>query len=518
MSKNIFYALCISLIVISSCKSTRIGQAANDDQKIEITFVQVNDVYEIAPLEGGKVGGMAKVATIKKESVAQNPNTFMVIAGDFLSPSVYNSLKHEGKRIRGRQMIESMNVAGMDIAVFGNHEFDIEENELQDRLNESAFQWVSSNSFHQTSNGIKPFERITSTGRELFPETYFLDVKDADGTTARIGFIGINLPFNKAKYVSYTDPLSTAERLFHRIKDSCDAVVALTHQAVEDDSLLAVKLPELAIIIGGHEHDMRHLKVGNVHITKAHANAKSAFIINMGINKKSGEISISPQLRMIDETVTLDSATNVVVQKWMDIGEKNYASLGFDAAKVVREKGEPLDGRETEIRSKPTNLTRIVVSAIEKAAPLAQMAIFNSGSVRVDDIIQMPVTQYDIIRSLPYGGSILEVEMKGSLLLKILNVGRNNVGSGGFLQYSAFVKFDEVQKTWTMNQSPILPEVNYRVAISDFLLTGGEANMGFLTRDNSDIIKIHPQVNDISDPRSDIRLAIIRYLELLGGK
>src|SRR5690606_23797472 len=140
MSKNIFYLFCISLIVISSCKSTRIGQAINNDQQIEITFVQVNDVYEIAPLEGGKEGGMAKVATIKKESVAQNPNTFMVIAGDFLSPSVYNSLKHEGKRIRGRQMIESMNAAGMDIAVFGNHEFDIEENELQDRLNESAFQ------------------------------------------------------------------------------------------------------------------------------------------------------------------------------------------------------------------------------------------------------------------------------------------------------------------------------------------------------------------------------------------
>jgi len=32
-----------------------------------------------------------------------------------------------------------MNAAGMDLVVFGNHEFDIKESELQLRLNESTF-------------------------------------------------------------------------------------------------------------------------------------------------------------------------------------------------------------------------------------------------------------------------------------------------------------------------------------------------------------------------------------------
>jgi len=47
----------------------------------------------------------------------------------------------------------------------------------------------------------------------------------------------------------------------------------------------------------------------------------------------------------------------------------------------------------------------------------------------------------------------------------------------------------------------------------DFLLTGGEANMGFLTKDNPDIVKVYPTITDISDPRSDVRLAIIHYME-----
>jgi len=140
--------------------------------------------------------------------------------------------------------------------------------------------------FTKPKSGISPFEKETSTGKEPFPETYILKVKDADGTTAKIGFIGLTLPFNKAEYVSYTDPLSAAETMYNRIKDSCDAVVAITHQLIQDDSILARKIPGLAMIIGGHEHDMRFKKVGNVYITKAHSNARSAYIISLNINKK----------------------------------------------------------------------------------------------------------------------------------------------------------------------------------------------------------------------------------------
>ena len=106
--------LIAGLFLFSSCSSTQKRAAAKDDGKISFTIVQVNDVYEIAPLDGGKSGGMARVATVKKEYLKENPNTFMVMAGDFLSPSVYNSLKYEGTRIRGKQMVDAMNVAGVD--------------------------------------------------------------------------------------------------------------------------------------------------------------------------------------------------------------------------------------------------------------------------------------------------------------------------------------------------------------------------------------------------------------------
>ncbi len=475
----------------------------------------MNDVYEIAPIEGGKTGGMARVATVKKELLAKNPNTYLVMAGDFLSPSVYNSLTFEGKRIRGKQMVESMNAAGMDYVGFGNHEFDISEAELQSRINESNFEWISTNSFHKTTNGIFPFVKITTNGSKPLPTYIIKTFIDADGTTVNIGFIGINIPFNKATYVSYTDPMAAADSIYHKIKDYCDAVVAITHQLEADDILLAKKIPGLALIMGGHEHDSRYDKVGKVIIAKAHANARSAYIFNLDINKITGDKEVKATLRTIDQSVALDPSTDSIVNKWNDIAEKNYGSLGFDARKIVMQKGEPLDAREELIRRSPTNFSRIIVNAMEEACPDAQVAIVNSGSIRLDDVLQPPVSQYDILRSMPFGGSIMEVDMKGSLLKELLEAGRKNAGIGGFLHYSADIFYDAVNQQWLYKKSPIENETNFRVALTDFLLTGGETKMGFLTKTNPGIIKVYPVITATSDPRSDIRLAIIRYLERL---
>ncbi len=514
---NKFAGLLVVLSVAFSSCSTYKKTTSTDNGKIDVTYVQVNDVYEIAPLSGGKEGGMARVATIKQKYLRQNPNSFLIMAGDFLSPSVYNSLRYEGKAIRGKQMVESMNAAGMNFAVFGNHEFDIKESELQERLNESRFQYISSNTFHKSGNQESHFQLTSPDGkRSEIPETYIQTIRDADGTVARIGYIGLTIPFTKVDYVAYTDPLATAKKLYAQLKDSVDAVVAITHQLIADDKILAKELPGLAVILGGHEHDQRFEKVGKVYITKALANAKSAYIVKLAINKKKHKLKVTPGLEQINESVAIDPTTNAVVEKWVGIAEKSYASSGFDAKKIVLQAGEPLEGREIETRRRPTNLTRLIISAVQFASPGADVAIVNSGSIRVDDVLQMPVSQYDIIRTLPFGGGIREIEMKGSLLQKILDAGEKNKGIGGYLLYNENLHYDSTANNWILSNQPINLQKTYKVALTDFLLTGGESKLDFLKPGNPDIIKI-----DDPEKRSpvlaDIRLAIIKYIESRNG-
>lgn len=508
--KKDFRIFFLIVFITASCSTTKITN--RDNGKLDVTFLQVNDVYEIAPVAGGKEGGMARVATLKKEYLHKNPNTYLIMAGDFLSPSVYNSLQYLGKRIRGKQMVELMTVAGTNLAVFGNHEFDITESELQERINESQFDWVSSNTFHKKGGKIIPFEKQQGSKISPFPDRYIMHLKDADGTTVNLGIIGLTIPYNKADYVSYTDPLQTAKTIYATLKDSCDVIIAITHQAMEDDIKLAREIPGLAAILGGHEHDMRYDKVGNVYITKAHANARSAYVVNLNVNKKKKQTKVTATLKYLNESVPLDSVTNDYVAKWTKIANDNYASLGFDAKKIILSSGEALDGRETEIRSKSTNLSRLITDAMAHACPQANVVLFNAGSIRVDDLLPPPLTQYDILRTLPFGGGIREADMKGKLLIQALNAGLKNKGIGGFLHYSP-IQFNEVNNSWLINGVAIDPLKIYRVAMPDFLFSGKEANLDFLNKDNPLITKVYEAETSVQSLKSDIRLAIVKYLE-----
>ena len=92
-----------------------LAQAGRDT----ICILQLNDVYEIGPLEQGKVGGMARVATIIKQHESRY-QTFVVLAGDFVSPSVIGTTKIDGIRVNGRHMVDIMNKIGVDLVTFGN--------------------------------------------------------------------------------------------------------------------------------------------------------------------------------------------------------------------------------------------------------------------------------------------------------------------------------------------------------------------------------------------------------------
>ncbi|MEM9022155.1 MAG: hypothetical protein AAGB22_00340, partial [Bacteroidota bacterium] len=48
---------------------------------VEFIVLQLNDVYEIAPLENGQAGGMARVATLRNQLLAENPRVITVLSG-----------------------------------------------------------------------------------------------------------------------------------------------------------------------------------------------------------------------------------------------------------------------------------------------------------------------------------------------------------------------------------------------------------------------------------------------------
>lgn len=146
---RIFLVLFITLFIVScntnkktANTSTNKYQFTKDADKTYFTILQLNDVYEIAPTQGGKYGGMARVETVHQDLLKENEQTMLVLAGDFLSPSLIGTMSHNGERVRGKQMVEVMNAMNFDVVAFGNHEFDLSYTHLQARLDESNFEWI----------------------------------------------------------------------------------------------------------------------------------------------------------------------------------------------------------------------------------------------------------------------------------------------------------------------------------------------------------------------------------------
>ncbi len=468
------------------------------DSSVAITLLQLNDVYELTPVSGGAEGGLARVASVRKDYLEQNPNTLMLLAGDLLNPSALSTATVDGERLAGRQMVDVMNEVGLDYATFGNHEFDLNEQAFRKRLSESKFTWFSGNV--SDVNG-QPFPNV--------PRYVVLTMKNGNGDEVRVGLIGVTVASNPAGYVTYRDPIEVAEEQAAELKDKVDILIAVTHLLVEDDVKLVQAVPEIDVVLGGHEHENNEIYRGTdfTPILKADANARSMQVHRLEYNPRIQEVSHTFELRRITSADPDDPEVARRVDRWVEAAFAGFKAQGFDPEHVVTRTTEDLDGRESAIRNRPTRLAALIADGMLKAAGGADLAMFNAGSIRIDDVIPAGnVTEYDVIRTLPFGDAIVGAQMRGDLLKQVLDQGRANVGIGGYLQ-TANVTFTD---RWLIQGEPLDPSRTYSVALLEFLLTGKEFNLSFLTRDN-------PGVSGVT-PHGDIRAAFIAELEAAFGK
>ncbi len=487
-------AVCVfvCLAAVSASDSRRPGGAYSADQAVTITLVHLNDIYEIQPVEGGKSGGPARVATVIERLKAANPAVLTTLGGDYLSPSALGTARVDGQRLAGRQMVDVLNVMGLDWATFGNHEFDVSEAAFRAHLTQARFRIISTN---VTDVNGQPFPGVPTSA--IVPVT-------VGGRTIRLGLIGVVVGSTKAPYVKYRDPIQASQEEVAKLRGQVDAIVALTHLSLSQDTDFVTQVPDIDVVLGGHEHENWLLRRGPrfVPIIKADANVRSLAIVSLTFGAPGARPVVSAQFQVIDHTIPSSAAVEQVAKRWTDIGFEAFRREGFTPEAVVATSTEDLDGRESTVRNRPGRLTDLIVAAIAREANTVDVALFNGGSVRIDDVVPAgPITEYDIIRILPFGGKIVTATFEGALLARVLDTGVNNQGLGGYL-HPLGARWEN--GAWHVAGKPLDPAARYRVALTDFLLTGGEVNMGFLTRTN-------PQVHDVQDLR-DIRRAVIEEL------
>jgi 2',3'-cyclic-nucleotide 2'-phosphodiesterase (5'-nucleotidase family) len=433
----------------------------------------------------------------------------LFMAGDFLNPSLLGTMKLDGERIRGKQMVEVMNAMNFDLVAFGNHEFDVSQKDLQKRLNESNFPWISANVKLKTKEKSVPFYKERNGQIKAVDETFIKEFTDEDGTKIKVGFISVCIPSNPKEFVEYGNIFVKARASYAALKDSVDIVFGLTHVKLANDKRIAKLIPNLPLIMGGHEHTNSNDFVGNVQISKADANAKTVYVHRISYDKNTKKTIVKSELKEINTSIKSDKKVGEIVNKWQLILKSKIQDVIEKQEEVIFVAKTPLDGRDTPIRSKQTNLGEVITKAMSFAyKDQVDCSLVNGGSIRIDDQLIGDLTAVDIFRVLPYGGDILKVKIKGRLLKRVLDYGKLATGTGAYLQ-----RFNakQVKGKWIIKNRELDINKTYDVAFSDYLLKGFD--IPFLSSKNKEVLSIYqPKDTEISH---DIRKAVVSYLKSL---
>lgn len=431
-------------------------------QPIHITLLQLNDVYQLAPDKPAEPGGFARIATLRQRIQAENPNTFMILAGDTLSPSP------DAKMFYGKQMIDLWNQAGLDIATLGNHEFDFGNDILLQRIQESKFQWVSANVIDKTTGN--PFGAVLP---------YI--IKEINGV--KIGFFGLLTPDTKnassaGPNVEFKDPTYTACATVGQMRQAgADVIIAITHLTLDEDKRVASNMNHaVALIMGGHEHTFLQSIVQGTPIYKVGSDARTMGRYDLWVNAETHRLqSMDIQMIPVNDTIPNDPKVAASVQAYLN---QIDAGLG----QTIGHTNVALNALQADNRSKETNLGNFLADAY-RAKLKTDVALLNGGSIRANKIYPAgPITRKDVAAILQFAGPVLKVEVSGKILKQALENGVSRIGeeAGRFPQVSGlkFV-YDAAQPVGarvlrvSVNGKPLNEKGIYTLATPAYLVVKG---------------------------------------------
>jgi 2',3'-cyclic-nucleotide 2'-phosphodiesterase (5'-nucleotidase family) len=435
-----------------------------------LTIIQLNDVYEVFPvptLVDHKVeprGGLEYVGTMIDEYRKRGP-VLVLHAGDFLSPSLLSiKFKHEGK-----QMVDAMNAIKTDFATFGNHEFDFGCRVLGQRIDQSNFQWLSSNVKFPTemsnlASKIKPYRILKIAG-------------------LRVGIFALTVPLEPlegcgVQPIQFLDPFETAKSMVAKLKtQQVDLIVALTHLRIKEDRLIAELNPDIDFIVGGHDHEPMVEVVGKTLITKAGANAVALGVIGIKGIRTGKDWVVQKDWKRVDvnpKTTKPSPAVSAALAP--------YRNQLQSFEKIIGSTEVPLDVREDTVREKESNFANYLTDVMRNEAG-ADLALINGGAFRGDRVIPPgPLTTNDLYTVLLFENDIVTIEISGRKLLEALENGVSLVGekAGRFPQVSGMkFTFDPDQPVGqrvtkvTIGGEPLDLGKTYTLATIDFLLNHG---------------------------------------------
>ena len=507
------FIVLLLLIILTSCHKNK----RTSDKSFYI--LAINDVYRSEGLDNGKIGGLARVKTLRHQLLGEGKEVLLLHAGDFLQPSFSSRVNQGAAMIDVMNQLDGTN-SGFDdnmIVTFGNHEFDKSKIKylprLQQRIDESEFTWMDSNInwFQDEKLGIIHSNKLQKW-----------IIKDISGI--KVGLYSLTTNMTQPQYIaSFDDPIEVSKHFVPFLKSKgADIIIALTHQRLSDDKkilkLEAQFRPDL--IIGGHEHYRQIEQVEQNWIVKADADAMSAAVIKVSIDNNK-KLHILPTFKELDEQIEKDQQLQQTIANWVQSTNVKYCqkikqnedcldlSYGQTLVELVAE--------ESEIRRFETNMGNYIADTARQEFKLCQadIALVNSGSIRLNYNIAAgsDVTRKHIEGMFPYPSDLKLIQINGKILKQMITHNIDKWTANGHWLLISGIKYTHNPKKqqfsqlrWSDSNQLIKDDENFTTIVPQYLIDAETDHDGY-TMINEGMIM------DCNKNGSNLKLLVINRIQ-----
>ncbi|KAB1901007.1 bifunctional metallophosphatase/5'-nucleotidase [Micromonospora tulbaghiae] len=502
-------------------------QAEARPKPVDVQLLAINDFHgNLEPptgssgtIEGQPAGGAEYLASHLKSMRAaakqQGKGTVTVAAGDLIGASPLLSAAFHDE-----PTIEEMNLAGLEFASVGNHEFDEGAAELL-RMQRGGCHPVDGCADGTPFGGAK-FTYLsanafkTSTGLPLMQP---FGIKIVKGVP--IGFIGMTLE-GTPNIVSqqgvaglrFTDEADTANKYAKILRLlGVKSIVVLLHEGgvqngggINDCTGFSGPIvdianrmdPSIDVIVSGHTHAAYNCNINGKLVTSASSFGRLVTQIDLKIDPRTRDVvSASANNVVVTRDVKPDQPSTDLINRYKTaLGPVADRVVGETTAAITKTQ-ENLYQTGVDVNGKPTYQTgesplgNVIADAQLAATDTEQNAVaafMNPGGVRAD-LDAGPVTYAEAFTVQPFANNLVTLDLTGAQLYCMLE---QQFTVARVLYASSTVNYvvdvngttapagtpcagtRVVRGSLTINGTPVTDTATYRVTVNNFLAGGGD--------------------------------------------
>ena len=460
-------SLTLPLVVVLFALLPLAAPRAQAPPRLGVTIIHTSDEHSavlpspLAAYSAGRLGetrgGFARLATLvanlRERRAAEGEPVLLTSAGDHTGGSPFSWLMREGEAPELSLMVEM----GYDALTLGNHEFDHGPDRLAGALAAAGYPMAASHTAIVATNARIPADHpLASRG---IARTHL----DTLTNGLRVGYIGL-MGRGAARVAPAAEPVEFTN--VHRAAGDATAelraagaqlIVALTHSGMGEDRALARAVPDIDVILGGHDHRLmdRPVNEGETIIVHPGASLRQIVVLRLRVDPGSGEVLVVSDRVRSPYVVPLDGAA---------VPDDSAIARRVDAlrARVEARIAELTGGRFSALDMTIAESEFVLGGGEDRESPLGnfvadamRVAATDATGTRVDFAFQANGNLRDDVEPIRDGARAGEIVLHD--LASAIGMGSARDGTPGYPLIAVWLTGEEVYRV--LELSVLLSEV-----------------------------------------------------------